>query len=92
MVLDVLLVGHEHFDLEFYEFFCETHVGGSLWNHLGPHNLLLKSFLVLVALGVTVLLNVPNCIQLVHLKLRKIPKNKIIFTSREVAWSSSPEL
>ena len=79
MVLDVLLVGHEHFDLEFYEFFCETHVGGSLWNHLGPHNLLLKSFLVLVAFGVTVLLNVPNCIQLVHLKLRKIPKNKIIF-------------
>ena len=79
MVLNVLLVGDQHLDLQLPELLPEGELGLPLGDELVGHHLLLNRPLVLVVLGVPVLLNVPHGVRLLdvpvggHLELHETP-------------------
>ena len=70
VVLDVLLVGDQHLELQLRELVPEGELGLGLGDQLVGHHLLLDGGLVLVVLGVAVLLHVPHGVRLVDVAVR----------------------
>ncbi len=75
MILNIFLIGHQHFKLDLQHFVPEGQVSLGFGDELVASNFSLNCFLVLVFLSVLVLLNVPDSVGLVdvsvadHLKL-----------------------